>query len=57
MAMFTYSSNVPGDLTFNQGDVFPAQKTDDEWWTGTLNGSTGIFPASYVQQMETLVRN
>ncbi|ESN98995.1 hypothetical protein HELRODRAFT_67445, partial [Helobdella robusta] len=54
VAMFTYNSKEPGDLSFVQGDVFPAQKTDDDWWTGTINGVTGIFPASYVQEMETM---
>ena len=55
VAMFTYSSNVPGDLNFNQGEVFIVQKCDSEWWTGTLNGKTGIFPATYVKKMESLV--
>jgi len=55
--MYTYSSEEPADLTFNQGDVFTIQKMEGDWWTGTMNGKTGIFPATYVRVMENLVRN
>lgn len=27
-------------------------KKDGEWWTGVLNGKTGVFPSNYVQKME-----
>jgi len=38
-----------GDLSFTTGDVIEiVQKgaTENEWWTGTLNGKTGQFPGA-----------
>ncbi|KAK3098160.1 hypothetical protein FSP39_016770 [Pinctada imbricata] len=49
VAMFNYSSSEPGDLTFNQGELIVVTKKDGDWWTGSLNGKTGIFPANYVK--------
>lgn len=55
VAMYNYVSEVSGDLTFKKGQVFVAQKTDIDWWTGsTDDGRTGIFPSSYVRMMETM---
>lgn len=31
-------------------------KKDGDWWTGVLNGKTGVFPANYVQKTEYQVR-
>ena len=55
LALFTYSSNEPGDLSFNHGNLITVIKTEGEWWTGTLDGKTGIFPANYVQKIEIAV--
>ncbi len=27
-------------------------KDDDGWWRGELNGTVGIFPGSYVEELE-----
>ena len=51
-AMFNYSSSEPGDLNFNQGETILVIKKDGDWWTGVLNGKTGIFPANYVKKSE-----
>lgn len=39
-------------LTFKEGDVILATPQSEEWWKGTLNGVTGIFPLPYVQLVE-----
>lgn len=41
-----------GDLGFKQGDrieIIERSETQDDWWTGRLNGVTGVFPGSYTQ--------
>ena len=40
----TKRSEVPGDI------INIIDKTDQDWWSGELNGTVGIFPASYVQE-------
>lgn len=52
VALYAFSSNVDGDLTFSQGDVISVIQSDGEWWTGIKDGRTGIFPANYVKKME-----
>jgi amphiphysin len=41
-----------GDLSFAAGDrIELVERTEnaDDWWTGRLNGVTGIFPGTYTQ--------
>lgn len=52
IALYTFKGEQSGDLSFKKGDVIDIlQKsaTSDDWWTGRNNGSTGIFPANYVE--------
>lgn len=52
VALFTFDADQPGDLGFKKGDVITVTKKtekSEDWWTGTLNGKTGIFPSNYVQ--------
>ena len=51
VALYTYTSTVSSDLTFNKGDVITIIKEDGEWWTGTKDGHTGTFPANYVKKL------
>jgi hypothetical protein len=50
--MADFESEEDGDLPFKTGDA--VEVTDfiepgEGWWTGTLNGATGIFPANFLQ--------
>ena len=48
-----FDGNVEdGQLPFVAGDVITVLDTDGEWWTGELNGETGVFPSSYVSTIE-----
>jgi hypothetical protein len=47
--MFDYTSTEPGDLTFRAGDVILVERSDGEWWRGSINGRAGMFPANYVK--------
>ncbi|QSZ36311.1 hypothetical protein DSL72_007437 [Monilinia vaccinii-corymbosi] len=55
VAQFTFDADQPGDLGFKKGDVITVTKrteSDEDWWTGTLNGRSGIFPSNYVKMRE-----
>ncbi|KAI5959006.1 uncharacterized protein KGF55_005660 [Candida pseudojiufengensis] len=52
IALYTFKGEQGGDLPFKKGDVINIIKrteTVDDWWTGSNNGQTGIFPANYVE--------
>ncbi|KAK9471719.1 BAR domain-containing protein [Dipodascopsis tothii] len=51
IAQFDYAAQAEGDLSFRAGDrIEIIQRTADPngWWTGALNGVTGVFPGNYV---------
>ncbi|ODQ52707.1 putative BAR adaptor protein RVS167 [Saitoella complicata NRRL Y-17804] len=52
VALYDYVAQAAGDLSFSAGDrIEVLRRTDDvnEWWTGSLGGAEGVFPANYVQ--------
>ncbi|KAF7310468.1 Bar adaptor protein [Mycena chlorophos] len=52
VALYDYSAQADGDLSFNTGDrieVVERGASADDWWTGRLNGQQGVFPGNYVQ--------
>ncbi|RAL67043.1 hypothetical protein DID88_007823 [Monilinia fructigena] len=55
VAQFTFDADQPGDLGFKKGDIITVTKkteSNEDWWTGTLNGRSGIFPSNYVKMRE-----
>lgn len=41
-----------GDLSFKTGDrieIVKKTESQEDWWTGRLNGVEGVFPGNYVQ--------
>lgn len=56
MALYTYESPEPGDLTFSEGDVILVSKREGEWWNGSIGDRIGLFPGNYVKPKETDVR-
>ncbi|ORX69311.1 hypothetical protein DL89DRAFT_224241 [Linderina pennispora] len=51
VAIYDYAAQAEGDLSFREGDrIELVQRTaaKDDWWTGRLNGVTGVFPGTYV---------
>uniref|UniRef100_H2XVQ2 Uncharacterized protein n=1 Tax=Ciona intestinalis TaxID=7719 RepID=H2XVQ2_CIOIN len=55
IATYAFTGTEPGDLTFNVDDMIAVTSTDGEWWTGSLKGKKGIFPANYVTECKTEV--
>ncbi|KAF7339974.1 DUF500-domain-containing protein [Mycena venus] len=52
IAMYDFKAAQPGDLSFSKGDVIVVTKrseSTDDWWTGTLDGRKGIFPANFTE--------
>eukprot|EP01117_Protostelium_nocturnum_P012781 TRINITY_DN472_c0_g1_i1.p1 TRINITY_DN472_c0_g1~~TRINITY_DN472_c0_g1_i1.p1 ORF type:complete len:366 (+),score=148.56 TRINITY_DN472_c0_g1_i1:142-1239(+) len=50
-ALYDYAGEASGDLPFYAGETITLTAADDGsgWLSGSLNGASGIFPASYVQ--------
>ncbi|XP_074522981.1 intersectin-2b [Halichoeres trimaculatus] len=53
VALYTYESPEPGDLTFREGDVILVSKREGEWWNGSIGDRSGLFPSNYVKPKET----
>ncbi|XP_070784165.1 neutrophil cytosol factor 2 [Enoplosus armatus] len=52
VALHSYESSNPEDLNFNQGDTITLlSKVNQDWFEGQCNGNTGIFPASFVEEV------
>ncbi|KAJ3043074.1 Neutrophil cytosol factor 2 [Rhizophlyctis rosea] len=50
IAIGSFKGGEAGDLVFKQGDVVQILKNvDDNWYEGTCNGQTGIFPKNHVK--------
>lgn len=55
MALYDFEPENPQELEFKEGDIIDLkQKLDDNWFEGTVNGKTGIFPISYVRVLVPL---
>ncbi|KAM9337279.1 neutrophil cytosol factor 2 [Symphorus nematophorus] len=52
VALHSYESSNPEDLNFQQGDKIQfLSKVNQDWLEGQCNGNTGIFPASFVEEV------
>jgi len=51
-ALYDYESGDAGDLVVHANDRIRILKRDsDDWWSGEIDGRTGLFPASYVKAL------
>lgn len=51
-AIFDYQSDFDDDLPFTVGLIITVTDIeDDEWYSGSFNGKTGIFPKNFVQSI------
>ncbi|XP_053714382.1 neutrophil cytosol factor 2 isoform X1 [Synchiropus splendidus] len=52
VALHSYESSSPEDLTFQQGDtIMLLCRVNQDWLEGQCHGQTGIFPASFVEEV------
>lgn len=53
-AIYEYKSEFDDDLTFPQGqNITVTAIEDDEWYSGTYNGKSGMFPKNFVEPVDT----
>ena len=48
-ALYDFQPGADGDLGLKVGMVVQVLATEGDWWTGTFEGKTGIFPSNYVE--------
>ncbi|KAF9139409.1 hypothetical protein BG015_002045 [Linnemannia schmuckeri] len=50
VALYDYAAGEPNELSFAEGDVITdIEFVTDDWWNGTSNGASGLFPSNYVE--------
>ncbi|GAA5932343.1 hypothetical protein JCM1841_000854 [Sporobolomyces salmonicolor] len=53
-AVWDYNKTQPDDLGFKQGDIITIEEeVNGDWWKGSLNGQTGLFPCNHVERIES----
>uniref|UniRef100_H2T5P4 Osteoclast-stimulating factor 1 n=1 Tax=Takifugu rubripes TaxID=31033 RepID=H2T5P4_TAKRU len=51
-ALYSFTSQQEDQLSMREGDLLDVHtKGDAGWWFGGLNGKTGHFPSSYVEEL------
>ena len=51
VALYDYEADESNEISLREGDhVMDIHFVSDDWWQGTCNGKTGLFPASYVEK-------
>ena len=48
-ALFPYTSDQPGDLAFEAGELISVTKAERDWWIGSIGERTGTFPKNFVE--------
>ena len=55
VALYKYQRQNPDELSFEKGCVINViNKVESDWWTGELNGQTGLFPTNYVAPLSSV---
>ena len=52
-ALYDFEPQEEGELLMRKGDIVNVvEKVDQNWWKGTCEGRTGLFPAPYVRELD-----
>ena len=51
-SLYTYTSDQPGDLSFEAGEVIQVTNAQRDWWIGSIGERIGTFPANFVIKVE-----
>ncbi|XP_044726706.1 uncharacterized protein LOC123290551 [Chrysoperla carnea] len=52
-ALYAYTARLSDELSLYPGDILSVYRQQpDGWWLGECAGAVGIFPATYVEQIE-----
>ena len=49
VSVYPYTSEEPGDLVFEAGELITVIAKNGDWWTGVIGERTGVFPFNYVE--------
>ena len=53
-ALYDFTATEGGELSFKTGDIIDViDKVYKEWWKGSIGPEEGIFPANYVEKIES----
>ena len=50
VALYDFAAQADGDLDFKVGDrieIVERSPSTEDWWTGRLDGRTGVFPGMW----------
>ncbi|CAD5227122.1 unnamed protein product [Bursaphelenchus xylophilus] len=53
VALYQFDAVESTDLSLKIGERIFVTEQEGEWWKGTANGRTGIFPANYVEKADS----
>ncbi|XP_045910893.1 nostrin [Micropterus dolomieu] len=54
-ALYNFTSEQDDELSLKEGDLLDIHKKEENgWWFGELNGKTGHFPSTYVEELPVL---
>jgi amphiphysin len=51
VALYDFDAQADGDLSFKTGDrieIVEKTASSEDWWTGKLNGTQGVFPGGFL---------
>jgi len=51
-AVFPFSAQKDGQLSFRKGDEVFVKDQGTNWWSGIVDGREGLFPATYVREVD-----
>ena len=58
ITLYKYQKQNADELSFEKGCVINViNKLDSDWWTGELNGQTGLFPSNYVAPLSSVAES
>nr|CAB3264593.1 osteoclast-stimulating factor 1-like [Phallusia mammillata] len=50
-AMWSYTSQQPDELSFEEGDrIYISDQSESGWWKATVKGKAGLVPSNYVAE-------
>uniref|UniRef100_A0A3Q4H1D1 Osteoclast-stimulating factor 1 n=1 Tax=Neolamprologus brichardi TaxID=32507 RepID=A0A3Q4H1D1_NEOBR len=53
--LFEYQPQNEDELELKVGDIVEiTEEVEEGWWSGTLNGKSGLFPSNFVKELEPM---